>query len=719
VAVSKNINQAGRQCGYILASGALLIANPACAQEAAAPVIETAAPDSAAPAGNGNLEAQIEGGKQIYQAAAFSRFSPQTALDMVSQIPGFVITQSSGDRGLGEATQNILINGQRISGKSNDARTVLGRTPAQSVVRIEISDGAGLNIPGLSGQVLNLITKTGGLKGNFRWDSQVRSRVPTIILDGEINVSGKLGKGDFSLGLSAPGTFRGGGWGQEISTNGSGDLLYTIDKQGVFRADNPKIAASYNRSSEAGSKFTLNAEASIYRYRRRQEGLRFDAGSANPAVPDRTELGRGRENEKNYELSSDYEFGVAGGRLKIVGLRRFEHSPNQSIFRTDFSDGRPPEASQFNRSAYEAETIGRSEFSWKSGKADWSISAEAAYNYLDAKSQLFELTGGVFVPQALDNPNIRVTEKRGQIIASYGRPLSGVLALQAQVGGEYSELKQTGIGGLTRQFWRPKGQVSLAWKASPKLDVSAKIQRKVGQLNFFDFLASVDLQDGNNNAGNPDLVPPQSWLNEVQFNRKLGTAGSAKLILQYEKISDLVDQIPIASGGESVGNLRDNASRYSAETNVTLLFDPIGLKGAKLDLSGYLQKGRLIDPLTRISRRFGNERKWTWDVNFRHDIPSTSWAYGFGAEDRSDAPFYRLDYVAREYRNKPQTYLFVENKNVLGLKVTASLINLTSQREEYDEVFYTADRLDGRVAELRNGTNSYGLIGRLSISGTF
>ena len=682
-------------------------------------VVAVASAPSRAHAQDATVEAQSESGKQIYEAAAFARFAPQTALDMVRQIPGFVITESSGDRGLGEATQNVLINGQRISGKSNDAETVLGRTPAQSVVRIEIVDGATLNIPGLSGQVLNLITKSSGLKGNFRWNPQVRAQVDTLYTDGEINISGKLGKGDFTAGLSTPDTFRGGGWGQEIVTSGSGDLLSTRDRFSRFSGDNPKLSLSYSRASAAGSKFNINGEASIDNFRRRQESLRFLAGSADSTAPDIFEVGTGKENEKNYEISSDYAFGAVGGRLKLVAYRRFEHSPTESIFRRDFSNGIASDGTQFNRVADEAETIGRTEFSWKSGKADWSISAEAAYNYLDSRSELFSLVNGGFVPEPLNNPNSRVSEKRGQIILSYGRPLSSSLTLQTQFGGEYSELEQTGAGGLTRQFWRPKGQVSLAWKASPQLDVSAKLQRKVGQLNFFDFLQSVDVQDANNNAGNPNLVPPQSWLSELELNRKLGNAGSVKLKLQYEKTSDVVDQIPIATGGEAPGNLRDSADRWSAETNITLLFDGLGVKGAKLDLSGFYQKGRLIDPLTRIARRFGGERRWTWAFEFRHDIPSSDWAYGFGADDQSDAEFLRLDFAAREFRTKPQTFIFAENKDILGLKVRASLINLIGQKEKYREVFFVTDRFDGQVDQFRNGTSEYGVIGRLSVSGTF
>ena len=90
------------------------------------------------------------------------------------------------------------------------------------------------------------------------------------------------------------------------------------------------------------------------------------------------------------------------------------------------------------------------------------------------------------------------------------------LTLQAALGGEYSELCQTGAGGLSRQFVRPKGFVNLAWRPNPNLDVSARIERVVGQLNFFDFVASSNVSAGTSNSGNANLVPPQRWNGQVQ-----------------------------------------------------------------------------------------------------------------------------------------------------------------------------------------------------------
>jgi hypothetical protein len=121
----------------------------------AAPAVAQEAPtgDAPPPAATGT------GGAKTYTPADFARFAPRTALDMLNQVPGFVIQQADERRGLGQATANVLINGERIPGKSNDVVTELGRISAANVIRIEIVDGATLNVPGLSGQVANMFTE--------------------------------------------------------------------------------------------------------------------------------------------------------------------------------------------------------------------------------------------------------------------------------------------------------------------------------------------------------------------------------------------------------------------------------------------------------------------------------------------------------------------------------------------------------------------------------
>ena len=101
---------------------------------------------------------ESDGVRQIYLPSDFAQFPPRSAFDLVRQIPGFSVNEGGGDRGFGQADTNVLINGRRISGKSNGPTQALERLSVESVIRIEILDGASLDIGGMSGQVVNVIT---------------------------------------------------------------------------------------------------------------------------------------------------------------------------------------------------------------------------------------------------------------------------------------------------------------------------------------------------------------------------------------------------------------------------------------------------------------------------------------------------------------------------------------------------------------------------------
>ncbi len=679
-----------------------------------------------------SLQPRIEGGRQIYEAEQFARFNPRTALDMVRQVPGFTIdTGDSDERGLGQADENVLINGARISGKNIDAFTFLGRISAANVVRIEIVDGATLSISGLSGQVLNLVTnaaEASGISGNFKWDPRWR-RSGNNWFAGEASISGKLGKGDFTLSIENDAA-RNGVEGPEQVTERDGNLLFERDEVARYRQDQPKLSGSYSRTSDGGAVFNANAAYQIYRSRESVATDRTQIGQF-----DIFELYSSRENEWNAEFSTDYEFALGGGRLKLIGLQRFEHSPVSDFFGQTFTDGiTQPKGSRFDRVTDEGESILRAEYGWKTASGtDWGVSVEGAYNFLDNEGALAVLDDqGIFQPVALTNANSKVTEYRGEVVATYGRPLSDDLILQATLGGEYSKISQSGAAGQSRSFVRPKGSVSLAWRPRNDLDVSLKLERSVGQLNFFDFVQSVDVSNNNGNAGNPGLVPPQSWRAELEATQKLGPWGSMTVNIYGEKFSDIVDSIPITETTEARGNL-DSATSYGVELVTSILFDPIGWTGAKLDVEGELRKSSLRDPLTGIFRRISDDKIFTYEATLRHDIPGSNWAWGAGVEDFRYSDFLRLDQISRFRTGAPYSWIFVEHKNVLGLTVQANLGNLFGRSENFTRTAFgrllgqpgdlnrhlVRGRRNGPVAFVEDRSREFGLIYRLTVSGSF
>jgi outer membrane receptor for ferrienterochelin and colicins len=693
------------------ARAALLIAllssaAPAFAQPAAAPPTgETpppVAPDPAAPQG-----------PRTYTPADFARFAPRNALDMLSQVPGFSIESSDTERrGLGQATGNVLINGERFSGKSTDIFTELRQISAANVTRIEIVDAATLNISGLTGQVANVVTTSGGLSGNYVWRPQIRAhRTPPRLLNGEVSISGALGGTNYTLSLRND-SFRNGNAGPETVYTPDGTILDVRDELLDVRGEQPRLAATLRRNFGDGSILNLKGAFGLYH---------LDADEISPrANPTRLREFHEQEREHNYELGGDYEFGLGPGRLKLIGLRRFEHSPYSQNLTETYADGRPTFGQRFTQVADETETIARAEYRWRGGGADWQISLEGALNRLDIVNALFELNPlGTFVDIPFPNSAATVQERRAEAMLTYGRPLTSNLTLQASLGGEYSQLSQEGAGGLTRTFYRPKGFLNLAWTPRPGFDISARIERVVGQLNFFDFVASANVSGGTANAGNANLVPPQSWNGQIQATRNLGRWGTVTARLYGRLITDIVDVIPIA-GGQSPGNIDGTATVYGLQWTSTFNFDPIGIPGAKLDMNLQFQRTRLTDPLTGVRRPINENMTRQVDINFRHDIPRTQWAYGAGFFQFRQSAGFRLDQRFRFLDTPGGLGVYIEHKNVLGLTVRGSVDNLLGTNESFGRTFFDGPRnaAGTNILFTEDRDRFYGPIFTLTISGT-
>lgn len=310
-----------------------------------------------------------------------------------------------------------------------------------------------------------------------------------------------------------------------------------------------------------------------------------------------------------------------------------------------------------------------------------------------------------------------VQEDRYELMASYGRSLTPALTMQLAAGGEYSTIEQVGGGGLHRSFRRPKGQLSLGWTASESLDVNMKLQRRVGQLNFYDFLASVDLNEDQANAGNPDLVPPQTWELEVEAIRDLGAWGTTSLRAYSQRIDDIVDTIPIGDAGESPGNI-DRARVDGIEWKSTLRLDRLGWEGARLDAHWQGERSRVRDPLTGEDRPISNNLKQLAELSLRRDVPGTSWAWGGELSYVFSARDYRLTEVGRFWEGPVWDYWFVENKDVAGMTVRAGITNLIGARSMWQRYVYV-DRRDGPVDFYEDRDRRIGPIFQLTLSGKF
>lgn len=652
-------------------------------------------------------------GTRSFAPEDFARFAPRNALDMLRQVPGFVIREAGSGRGLGEASGNVLINGRRLSAKSSDAATELGRIPADTVLRIDIVDGATLDIPGLSGQVANIVTAARGVSGQFSWRPEFRAHhADPLLTRFDASLTGRRGPVEYTLSLGNQG-FRSAAGGPTRIFAPDGGFVELRDEVWTGNGEQPRIGSRFVYDGPGEDVGNLSLGYGRVRYRYDERGLR-----TGPALSDRDRRVRIAEDSSDYEIGGDYDLALGAGRLKLIGLLRGQEIPVTTLVRVTPRDGSAETGSRLTRDTRTSERIARAEYRWTAGGGDWQLSGEGAFNALSNVSRLFLLVPDrEFDEVPLPGGSGRVEEARYEMIASHGRALSPRLTVQLSAGGEYSRLSQAGAGDIVRGFWRPKGQLSAAWKAAPRLDLNLKLQRRVGQLNFFDFLASVNLNEDRENAGNPDLVPQQSWEAEVEGVRDLGAFGTTTLRLYARLIQDIVDIVPIGPDGESVGNL-DRASVIGAEWKSTVPLDPVGWRGGKLDARFQLQRSRVDDPLTGTPREISGALLRAFNIDLRHDVPGTDWAWGANLNHQINARNTRLTEVGRQWEGPLWASLYVEHKDVFGLTVRATAANLLDARSLWDRIVHDGRRT-GPVAFFERRDRLIGPIFAFQVRGTF
>jgi len=653
-------------------------------------------------------------GRTVSTAADFAQFAPQSALDMVFRVPGFAIqSDDNNSRGFGQARGKVLIDGQRVSAKSNGAAIALDLIAVARVVRIEVLDGNQTGIAGLSGKVLNVVTDgKNALDGTWRYQWRIRENLPPAFDEFNVTLSGA--RGDLSWTLEASSEpDRGANAGWRDIFNGAGGLIERRDEDFTFVADEVAVSGSAAWKPANGIVANLNANAGVAGSDHKQVSKTLPAGG-----PEGRRFFSGSEDEWNAEIGGDLEFGLGPGRLKLISLARREYRPFVDRFELGNLDGTNLFDQRFLQTVDEGEYILRTEYALPAGEGtDWQISAEGAFNFLEVVSQLFEVAGGGPLAKIpLDLANSRVEERRGEIILMHSRQLSPQLSLQVSAGVEYPGLSQTGDAENVRSFTRPKGIASLSWQQSESLKLVTKVERRVSQLDFFDFISWVNLETDNGQGGNPGIVPNQSWRLNLEAQKDLKDWGASTLRAIFVRLEDVVDQVPIGTGS-GPGNL-ESGTLSVIETETSLKLSRAGFEGAELTVTGgYFDTG-VDDPVTGERRAINGHPIYEYDVELRQDVPGADWAWGVVIEGFKQEPEYQISQIALEGNEPAFPMAYLEHKNIGGMTGTVALGNLFNQRDKFWRETYAPDRNAARVRS-EEYARGFGPIFTMELKGTF
>lgn len=663
------------------------------------PPTEEASPDCAPQPTCAVAVPESSASRVIYDAAHFTQYNPQNALDMVRQTPGFSLNGGDDRRGFSGAVGNLLIDGLRPSTKSQSLDGILSRIPASQVVRVEVLRGA--EVAGdASGQsvLLNVVRTPSAGSGLYEVGFELGSYNGPAPR-GELSYSGRNGQIEYGLGVSYFSQYRDlPGWRRFYDASG----FYT------GRADTPSPREFREAAINGdlafpllGGRLSANTQISGFKFHADSDYFFFDAAD-NPSSSLLTEF---NEQRRGFELGLNYDRDFGPWQMGLIGLiNRARYESDEDVDALD-GLGALDEAQLQSVQQDTGETILRASLARAlDSRNRIEFGGEVAFNSLDQQLSFISDDGGGPAPVPIPNSNVLVEEERAEFFLSHTWRPRDRWALDSRVAWETSTLTFSGDDEqeVELSFWKPSFQVSRTFGENNQARL--RIYRDVGQLDFGDFVSAAAIADALIAGGNTDLQPPTSWRAELGADFRFNGGAALSLTLAYHDITDAQDLVLLTAPNpdedpmdptddfilfDAPGNIGDaELTMLSVNYSTPINFIP----GGRLTIEGYLRESEVTDPVTGEARTLSYRPESEVEISFRQDIPSLRFAWGVSAEVNGEHQAYRFNEIDTSEEG-PWVDVWAETTalpNNMRLRVVAA--NAFSGVIERDRRFFAPDR---------------------------
>ncbi|HCX15239.1 MAG TPA: hypothetical protein DGZ24_07975, partial [Rhodospirillaceae bacterium] len=282
------------------------------------------APDLAAQS-TSDIGVAEEEGRIIYDREYFSQFNVISAEDLLRRIPGvqdLMNFREYGERGFGSTGAQILINGQRLSGKSNDIQSALERIQARQVYRIEVIRG---NVPGLDvrseGRVVNVVLEETEDTAYGSWEGRVSNYAAGVWrAGGRASYSGVLGDLEYIIGLEAS------PWANDRPRS---DIFFLPGKppfsgqriEGLFSGLHLTGTANLSYTFKNGDSLNLNGSFKDNSRKSYDRSDLFNLSSSGLETPTLSTFNKFATPSTDWEIGGDYAHQLmSGDTLKLLFL---------------------------------------------------------------------------------------------------------------------------------------------------------------------------------------------------------------------------------------------------------------------------------------------------------------------------------------------------------------------------------------------------------------
>jgi len=594
----------------------------------------------------------------VYPAEYFAQFNPVNVNDMIDRVPGISVALNAGatsgggatnnnnanNRGLGAGAQ-ILIDGKRLAGKDNEARTQLSRIAANQVRHIEIIRGTSGDLDVRSaGQIVNIVlletlaTSTVSLEaGAIAYhDTHVEPQ-------GSVVYSGQRGGLNYLFSAESRSNYEAlKSWENSFNANFSPNDRILVDQ--IREQNNRSLNTNLTYDLTLNDRFAFNA---LYSETDPPTALDRQITNLNvtPAVArwERETLPSDRD---NWEIGGDYEHLFPNGSRYRVLLIVNEES--QDTVRERFTGTTRDATTRKNlflsSDTRNIERIVRTSYNFQLSETQgMELGVERAQTRLESTLRMgMPVAGraaspdhGGLVPVAVPNANSTVQEIRYEIFGVHNWQINPRMSLESTLLMEVSEIEQWGDVQNKRDFTYPRPKLDYRFDMSASTQLRLSVERFISQLAFADFAAaSANNRDDQQAivAGNPEIEQEKAWRYTANMEFRLPQdRGVLNANLFFYDIEDAIGKIDISPSATQIlsanGNTGDGEI-YGINVDASIRYSVFGLPATLITAGLLVQESTTIDPMGGFERRIVPYDRGNFRLGVRQDLPALGLSVG-------------------------------------------------------------------------------------------
>lgn len=668
-----------------------------------------------------------------YPAEYFAQWNPVTVADMIDRIPGISVALDSNtsnrfqnDRGLGSG-ESILINGQRLSGKDNEARDQLNRISFEQVERIEIIRGTSSDLVGVrnTGQIINVVTSSLNELSVTVASSLTRYQDGNTEPGASVFFNGSYGDFDYRVSVETQPQYE---VLDSIEESVNGD--FSPNDLRRFRQITDQTNQTFNSNLSWGltpnQTFTLNLLYQDADPPRDLDRVVLNYNFNPPVVLRERE--RYNSTRENWELGADYNISFAdNSQFQFISINnQLDNLFHRDRYRVFEDDSEINDLSIVNDST-NTERIYRGVYTRPIAEGhNLEVGLERAQTTLATALSLSRLNPANNTLVAVPVPNAlsEIEEIRYEGFVVHHWQLNPRMKLESTLTYEVSEISQTGEIEKSRDFNFIRPKLDYRFDIAPNLQLQLSVEKFVAQLRFADFAASNDPRDEERDtvAGNPELRQQQSWRYtanlEYRFLEDRGVVSARAWLWDVEDAIGRVDATrpgqALVSAAGNIGDGEVTALQINASFRV--------LPNLLISGSSLMRSSKATDPFLGITRRLVPNDRGYQTLSVRHNLPQWNMNYGIDYLDapQGNRPLYDINRIDHLDAQEDLSF-FIERNSITSLNLLARFeIRNSLDRGMCSDRFRFNDRLSvGAITEVERRCNERGSQYVLQLRGTF